>query len=209
MEQIYYRNNAGGWNKCHEQLEQFPRIDSYEVTDSEDSWGSLFCAGHLLEMYHEKGEDTCTLLPFHTHETEIHLSRKRNGFGGEQVFFLCPACGKRVRYLYITGTNFRCRRCAQLNYKSQQQTRDSMIYYWKGVEYVKEHLEPHPFGWPDGFAFCDYVPDKPRGMHESTYQRHLARFIKYREKHTERSLADLRRILGVAAWAEVLRLTDT
>lgn len=28
---MYYRNNAGGWNKTHDQVEKTPRIDSFET----------------------------------------------------------------------------------------------------------------------------------------------------------------------------------
>jgi len=41
---------------------------------------------------------------------------------GRQAFFRCPApgCGRRMRYLYLRGRYFRCRRCHDLAYVSQQ-----------------------------------------------------------------------------------------
>lgn len=60
----------------------------------------------------------------------IELSRKENGFGGNQAFFLCPACGERRRYLYQLGAAFLCRKCAQLNYRSQQETRSGSMYFY-------------------------------------------------------------------------------
>lgn len=58
----------------------------------------------------------------------VELSHKNNGFGWWQTFFLCPECGERVRFLYLTGRRgFLCRRCARLNYRSQQRTKDSMV----------------------------------------------------------------------------------
>ncbi len=71
-----------------------------------------------------------------------------------------------MRFLYLTGRRgFLCRKCARLNYKSQQQTKDGMVDYWKGMEYAKKYLTLPP--WPiDGFSFLGFRPDKPKGMHE-------------------------------------------
>lgn len=125
----------------------------------------------------------------------LELSRKRNGFGGSQPFFLCPACGERVRYLYLTGAVFLCRKCSRLNYRSQQETRsDSMYYYDKGLGLVEKHLEPPPF-LIDGFGFCRWIPDRPRYMHQTTYRRYLRRFAKYQDHHQRRQLEDMARLL--------------
>lgn len=170
---MYRWNNNGGKNRTHGQVEATPRIDSFEAGEI-GGWGVLFgCADggtplvldccrdmeyapdgvrETLEVWHRKDGWSQTL----------ELSRKRNGFGGSQAFFLCPACGGRVRYLYLTGGVFLCRKCAQLNYRSQQETRsDSMYYYNKGLGLVEKHLEPPPF-LIDGFGFCRWIPDRPR-----------------------------------------------
>lgn len=126
----------------------------------------------------------------------LELSRKENGFGGSQVFFLCPACGSRRRYLYLTGAAFLCRKCARLNYQSQQETRsESMYYYHKGMALVKKHLDTWPKVCPDGFSFCAWIPERPRYMHQSTYRRHLRRFAKYQDQHKRRQLEDIARLL--------------
>ena len=198
-----WRNN-GGWNKTHGTVEKTPRIDSFEAGDG---WGTLFgyadggiplvldCLHNTgyeldgkwenLEVWNSKAGWTKT----------IELSRKRNGFGGSQPFFLCPACGERVRYLYLTGGVFLCRKCSGLNYRSQQETRsDSMYYYDKGMGLVEKHLEPPPF-LIDGFVFCRWIPDRPRYMHQTTYRRYLRRFAKYRDQHQRRQLEDMARLL--------------
>ena len=190
-EDVYFRCNNGGRNKTHEQVEQTPRIDSFELAFT-GSWGGIYCGQKYLNIYQD--EEHCEIFPPDGYT--IQLSHKNNGFGGKQTFFLCPGCGQRVRYLYVTGQrDFLCRKCAKLNYKSQQQTKDSMMDYWKGMEYAKKHLSLPP--WPvDGFAFLRYLPDRPRGMHENTYRRHLLRFFRYQLRHGKRLVEDLGRILG-------------
>lgn len=197
-----WRTN-GGWNKSHGTVEKTPRIDSYEAGDG---WGTLFgyvdegiplvmdcfrdmiCAPdrdiETVEVRHPRAGWTQT----------IELSRKRNGFGGSQAFFLCPACGERVRYLYLSGAVFLCRKCSRLNYRSQQETRsDSMYYYYKGMGLAGRHLEPPPFRI-DGFWFCRWIPERPRYMHQTTYGRYLRRFAKYQDKHQLRQLEDMARL---------------
>lgn len=192
MTRLYFRCNNGGWNKTHEQVEQSFRIDSFELAHT-DTWGGVFCGHKYLNTYQE--ENFCEIFPPHSAKgLKIALSSKRNGYGGQQTFFLCPACGQRVRYLYLTGRRgFLCRKCAKLNYKSQQQTKDSMVDYWNGMNYVKRYLNLPP--WPvDGFSFVRFRPGKPKWMHESTYQRHLIRLSRYQLRHGKRLVEDLARL---------------
>ena len=200
---MYFLNSAGGWNRTHEQVEQTPRIDSFELALTH-AWGGLFCGWKYLDIYQE--EDFCEILPPNGYK--INLSHKHNGYGGKQTFFLCPGCGQRVRYLYVIGRQgFRCRKCARLNYRSQQQTKGSMVDYRKGMDYVQKHLVPPPYPI-DGFSFCGWIPDRPRGMHQTTYRKHLKRFLRYRQRHEARTLADLMRIIGPAGRAEVYGLME-
>ena len=193
----------GGWNKRRGTVEKTPRIDSYEAGTVE-GWGKLFGFGggkmltfdcdryteywperEIVEVWHKDG--WCQTL---------ELFRKVNGFGGSQAFFLCPACGERRRYLYQVGAAFLCRKCAGLNYKSQQETRSgSMYYYDKGVALVEKHLDTWPRERPDSFNFCRWVPERPRYMHQDTYKRHLARFMQYQRKHSARLMADMAKLL--------------
>ena len=184
-------NSAGGWNKTHGQVEKAARVDSFELAQTE-TWSRVLCAGKWAETYHDN--DLCVLFPPGFPEIEIKLSHKRNGYGGQQTFFLCPGCGGRFRYLYLTSAGVRCRSCAKLNYKSQQQTRDSMADYSKGMDYAEKHLAPAPFPI-DGFGFLRYTPDRPSGMHEATYRRHLIHFYRYRSRYSGRLLADLAQLL--------------
>lgn len=203
-----WRNNGGRNRKCGT-IEKTPRIDSFEAKEA-SGWGALFAYADkgmplVLEccrdVEYAPDRDIETVEVWHPKEgwsQTIELTQKENGFGGSQVFFLCPACGERRRFLYLTGATFLCRKCSRLNYKSQQETRsDSMFYYNKGLDFVEKHLDTWPRVRPDGFAFCDWVPEKPKGMHRTTYRRHLARFLRYRKKHADRQIEDIQRILRI------------
>ena len=42
-------------------------------------------------------------------------------FGGHQVYFGCPGCARRVRFLYGAGALFQCRHCYDLVYASSRE----------------------------------------------------------------------------------------
>jgi len=203
---MYWRNNNGGWNKSHGTVEKTPRIDSYEAGTVE-GWGSLFAyreKGLPLVLdcnrYMEYGPETDREIvevwhPKNGWSRELELSRKPNGYGGNQAFFLCPTCGQRVRYLYLSGAVFLCRKCSRLNYRSQQETRsDSMFFYGKGIKYAKEHFDIAPGDIPSGFDFTGWIPPRRRYQHGTTYRKHLHRLARYEDKHLEREKRDLLRL---------------
>ena len=169
-------------------VEKVPRVDSFDLSET---WDTVLCGNVEVPAYREN--DFCVLFPLTPNEQEIRLSEKRNGYGGAQMFFLCPTCGKRVRFLYICRDHlFKCRVCARLNYQCQQGTKDDMLFDRKGMNLARKHLVPEQI---DAFSFCDWVPPRPRYQHQSTYRRYLARFMRYREQHAARQMEDLMRIL--------------
>lgn len=198
--------NHGGWNKTCGTVEKTPRIDSFDPAISEGGGALFVCAdgiNRLIDFDHytdfgptpEADREIVELWGKKWSQT-LELSRKENGFGGSQAFFLCPACGERRRFLYLTRAGFLCRKCSRLNYRSQQETRsNSMYYYDKGVALVEKHLDTWPRVRPDGFSFCDWVPERPRYMHKTTYRRYLRRFAKYQHHHQKRQLEDMARLL--------------
>lgn len=38
----------------------------------------------------------------------------------DATYFICPECGRRVRYLYVRNDSFVCRKCMNVNYPCQQ-----------------------------------------------------------------------------------------
>ena len=210
-------NHNGGWNKSHGTVEGTPRVDSFEAGKIEGS-SILFAhrkgktlildCDHYID-YGPHTEQEIVVLWGEGWTQRLDLTRISSGFGGSRAFWLCPGCGGGVRYLYQTGSMFLCRKCAQLNYKSQQETRsDSMYYYRKGMALVEKRLACWPLPRPDGFSFELWFPDRPRYMHQATYQRYLLRFLRYQRQHEARQLALLRKLLGPVEWAELVQLQE-
>ena len=64
----------------------------------------------------------------------------------------------------------------------------------KRLEKLRKAIPDLP-PWPvDGFSFLGFRPDRPKGMHETTYRRHLVRFSRYQLRHGKRLMEDLARI---------------
>ncbi len=99
-----------------------------------------------------------------------------NGYGAGQRFFRCPRCGERARFLYRTAAGDLCRRCAGLNYRSQQATRRAADTWHRAAKYARRHFAAEV---PQGERFRSYVPPKPKGMHRKTYLKRLAQYQRY------------------------------
>lgn len=198
----YYLTNAGGQNKTHGQAERVPCLDSFEIRD--DYSGCIFIGNSLTRgifldygVYYDGDYEGVEFWYNGTPLKEgLTIARLQNGFGIRgQTFWVCPACGKRRRYIYLKDKYFRCRSCAKLNYKRQQDNVDSMFWYRLGMEYAREHFAPPPY-FIDGFTFSDWTPERPRYQHHTTYQKHLVRFRRYQLHHAEKMAAELASIIG-------------
>lgn len=96
-------------------------------------------------------------------EYPVMLERTPCHYGGERVWFHCPArgCGRRVAILY-GGTIFACRQCYRLAYECQKESVSDRADRagWKIRARCKDE-----FG-------CLLDPlFKPKGMHERTFRR--------------------------------------
>ena len=84
-------------------------------------------------------------------------------YGGERVWFLCPACGRRIAIVYGLGGEFRCRLCHGLSYPSQHDSRAlRLLRRAQKIRMTKL-----------GAAFDEAAPPRPPGMHRATYWRLL------------------------------------
>lgn len=194
---MYGMNYGGGENRTHGQVEQAPRIDSFEA-GAVHHWGTIFAYGGgqmiPLECDHFM-DDEREVVELSRGDT-LELVRTANHFGGSRAYWLCPRCGRRCRYLYFKNHRFQCRECAKLNYRCQQRTNDSTNYARDGLKLAREKL-----GWEPPFDICPaefpYVtPDKPKGMHWATYRRYLARYQRYQKKYQDESMREMMSILG-------------
>lgn len=90
----------------------------------------------------------------------IHLDWTPCHLGGKRVWWLCPKCGRRIAILYLRLTQFQCRTCHNLTYRSSQESQ------------LDRHLRKK-------FKLCDKLGIepmesplfKPKFMHQKTFDR--------------------------------------
>ena len=200
---MYGMNYSGGDNKTHGQIERADRIDSFEA-GAVEGWGMVLASrGEKMlplrcDRYGQAGREFVDLSYSGSRwRVTLELSSVRSGFGGSRAYWRCPRCGRRARYLYFKGRGFQCRECARLNYRCQQRTKDSVNHARDGLKLARERL-----GWEPPVSVCpaDFphvVPDRPRYMHQTTYRRYLARYMRYQEKYQRESM---REMLSILRW---------
>ncbi|MEO0542911.1 MAG: hypothetical protein AAFY99_03735 [Pseudomonadota bacterium] len=89
---------------------------------------------------------------------EVAITWEPCRFGGQRPFFVCPNCGERTLHLYHHG-HFACRKCHALSYPSQRERESDRAQRRANKIRIRMGGEP---GW-------HRVPDRPKGMHQSTY----------------------------------------
>ena len=181
---------SGGHNRTHESVESYSRIDSYGL------YTYLHCDDYLkfntdVTMPVQDGHITYNLA---TKQCTICMDRKNIPLELSQVpnmdgktkrlYFLCPYCGKRVRYLYRKHSGYMCRMCAGLNYRSQQKSglteivikmeriveKDLRYTYWR-KDYPDSYIQDLP-----------YIP-KPNYMSYEKYNAAIRKFRKLQEEY--------------------------
>lgn len=116
------------------QVRRAVRTGDVEWTSWSVSWtrdGALAFAARLslcatpsgpgVSLEYEVGPTTATS----TVSATVALGVSRSAFGGVRPWFLCPACGRRVRFLYLVREVFRCRACHDLTFDSRRSHRNA------------------------------------------------------------------------------------
>lgn len=168
-------NHGGaGKNKRCGQIEATKRIDSFEIRNS------LFLIGGFKTLPFEFEEDHVFVDDGFSGGDCIKVTYMENR-SGRHPFFICPKCGRRVRFLYIPC--FLCRDCSHLNYRSQQITKSS----YNALVAIPEKLDVERPGksWQE-----DYALPRPRYMHKKRFERYQERFKKYQERYVEREVRE-------------------
>lgn len=125
---------------------------------------------------------------------DFEVERVPNHYGGERPFFLCPRCSRRVRFLYPARGLWLCRTCGRLNYASQQNNRDELAPYWKAVKLLRATFRLTDIPVPMDLPYC--VPPRPKGMHMTTYLRHMRKLEGLKREYLASFLARAKVILG-------------
>lgn len=101
---------------------------------------------------------------------KVQLDRTPCNYGGHRSWFKCPNCGKRVGVIYLSGKYFICRICANLNYASSQESGNWNNEAMRRLRGIQTKLNCTDWSPMD----CIYkTPDRPKGMHQRTYNRLL------------------------------------
>jgi hypothetical protein len=109
-----------------------------------------------------------------------------SAFGRERPWFLCPDCDRRVAILYF-DKYFRCRRCLQLVYRSQQVS--PLDRPWNRIQRNRIKL---------GGSLAGPFPPKPQYMRWKEYFRLMEEDKKVLSQYLEESSAILSRIVALA-----------
>jgi hypothetical protein len=99
-------------------------------------------------------------------EQRVPLAWTPCHLGGERPWFVCSgvrggSCGRRVAVLFDKGL-FTCRSCCRLVYSSQQET--PKFRRIRRARKIRARLG-------GGESLADPFPERPRGMHRSSYAR--------------------------------------
>lgn len=191
---------TGGQNRTHGSTAVHRSIDSFALScflgnsqqaDAVISWPDGAAVRVLIERervvlgYEYRGKSRLEKLP---------LEWRPRGYGGENAYFMCPCCGGRYRKLYLCGGRFQCRKCSGLNYPTQQAGKLDVAR--RKVRRELKALAVPPERMEDGSDVDGWIPEKPRGMHYSTYYRHCRKLQQARREWYALIIRAARALLG-------------
>lgn len=122
-------------------------------------------------------------------ENQIKLSTTECNYGGVRYWLVCPCCNERTTRLYIVNSHFRCRTCANINYRSQQRTKTDFNYYLPLMEKLAKEVDGDFEVSP---AIADF-PSKPETMKWKKYFKLHRQFWIYNSKRDRLWLKSLGR----------------
>lgn len=181
---------SGGRNKTHRQLENFRRIDSFAFYDYLKGDKYLSCKESVRyplireDIVYYVGEGMAEIREGDSY-TDLILSSVP-GIGGTstRLYFHCPYCGRRARYLYRRQERYMCRSCAKLNYASQQ--KNGMDEMRLKMERIVEKRLGYTWWRKDYPDMCIqdlwHIP-KPRYMRWEKYERLLQEYRRLQKEY--------------------------
>lgn len=168
---------SGGQNKTHGSVEDCRRIDSFALHDFLKGDKYLYYKTDVKypiiggDVVYHVGTKTASIYSNGAY-TALELSRVINPDNRTyRMYFMCPVCGKRARYIYRKNESYSCRECAGLNYESQQKSgtdellRKMRYIVEKKLEYAYWQCECPRVMLPELL----YIP-KPRYMRWEKYE---------------------------------------
>lgn len=200
---------SGGLNKTHGRVEnyRFQKLDSFAFY--EYLRGDKYLHYKTDVKYPISGsgiiyrvKTKTASLDYDGYQCPLGLARVPNIDGiTMRMYFLCPECARRVRYLYKKDGGYQCRKCAKLNYGCQQKSgREEILHKMRDI--VEKKLE---YSWwqidnpntmlPD----LGYIP-KPPYMRWEKYNRLIEEYNQLVEEYWGYELKDLSRYCNISDW---------
>lgn len=113
-------------------------------------------------------------------DEQFVIEKLNQPFGGTRGYFICNGCHRRCMVLY-GGMRFRCRKCSNLSYASQNESETDRAC--SKARQIRKRLGCEG-------TFDDPFPPKPKGMHWKTYNR-LEKECEFLEQRLEAHFAML------------------
>ena len=110
-------------------------------------------------------------------ECSLWIERARCNYGGTRPWFLCPSCGRRCAVVYFgaPGGRYACRQCVRVAYLSQSE--DEIGRLWRKQRKIECKLTGGAGEW-NGWQ-------KPKGMHQQTFDRLRSRIWEFEMRKDE------------------------
>lgn len=176
--------------------------------DSEDPEASIMV--HLRVNPEDKERATAAELVYTV--TDPRSDEKRNrrytipieytdcNFGGVRPWFRCPgvvdgeACERRVRKLYKPprGELFLCRECHDLGYRTSRSSGDELTQAELRYRRAFARADAEDRRPPPESIESPIIPERPKGIHHSTFEAHLEDVRAARKDWEEAYMAELR-----------------
>jgi hypothetical protein len=180
---------SGGWNKTHGSTASTARLDSFELRDK------LLNKKHGYLKINTASSD---IAAEHVFWTQVNNNFDTSG-NKPRIYFVCPACGRRARFMYYKPTWGRllCRECGRLHYPIQQVAKGTMRHeeQMRTALRMLKYVEAETLSPIDLYDL--YQIPRPRYMHKSIYQKHMSKFhvarIKWHKAYISESMAILGR----------------
>jgi hypothetical protein len=121
---------------------------------------------------------------------KVYLTSTRCNFGGVRWWWLCPSTGRQVAKLYLPpgGTIFAARKAYRLPYRIQRESKIDRTHSRQARLFKKLSAN---YDYYEG-----YIPERPKGMHETTYIRLVAQLEGAIQAHEQVFAIGAMRILG-------------
>jgi hypothetical protein len=139
-----------------------------QLTPGRDVLVSMSCGMEFAGNIEIRVEHNAVVLFYRGLEQRVPLAWTPCHLGGERPWFICSggfrsrSCGQRVAILFDRGGLFACRNCCGLVYSSQHETQK--LRRIRRARKIRVALG-------GGESLADPFPEKPKGMHWSTYAR--------------------------------------